>query len=134
MAVEAGCGEGTAMCLRFVVTARERGCPHRQGVFVSAYDLLCGETLSPAEYGRLRAILDWFKANLPMPDRSKLDPGAIFWFKPGGRRSIRFIWDLVDFLKEHGFHVELIKSRRPGRVCFEDDHQVAATPFRDQSF
>jgi hypothetical protein len=131
---EVGCSGAAAMCLRFVVTGRGVGCPHRQGVFGPAYDLLWGETLSTADYDRLREILDCLNANLPGPDRSKLEPGAIFWFKPGGDRSVKRIWDLVAFLREHAFHVELIKARRPGRICYEDAHQVAATPFRDQSF
>jgi hypothetical protein len=134
MAGEAGCGGGRAMCLRFVVTQRDGRRSPRQGVFGPAYDLLRGAMLSATEDERLREILDWFEENLPLPDRSKLDPGAIFWFKPGGDRSVKRIWDLVEFLKEHSFHVELIKTRRPGRVCYEDDHQVAATPFRSRSF
>jgi hypothetical protein len=134
MAGEAGCSEGPAVCLRFVVTRRGRGYAHRQGVFVPAYDLLWGDTLSKSESERLSEILNWFEMNLPLPDRSKLDPRAIFWFKPGGDRSVKQIWDLVAFLKEQSYHVELIKTRRPGRVCYADDHQVAATPYRGQSF
>jgi hypothetical protein len=101
---------------------------------VPAYDLLRGETLSRAEYERLREILVWFEEHLPLPDRSKLDPGAIFWFKPSADRLIKRIWDLVELLKDHDCHVEFIKTARPGRVCYEDDYQVAATPFKAKSF
>ena len=118
------------MCLRFVVTRRDGRRSPRHGVFVPAYELLRGGTLSTAESDWLREILTWFEANLPLPDRSKLEPGAIFWFKPGAARSVSRIWDLVAFLEEHGYHVELIKTRRPGRICYEDHHQVAATPYR----
>jgi hypothetical protein len=134
MAGEAGCSGGPAVCLRFVVIQRHRGCSHRPGVFVLAYDLLWGDSLTKAEYEWLREIVDWFEKNLPLPDRSRLDPGAIFWFKAGGDRSVKRIWELVEFLKDCGYHVELIKTQRPGRVCYEDEHQVAATPFRGQSF
>jgi hypothetical protein len=95
--------------LRFVVTKRGEGCAHRPGV-------------------------TWFEEHLPLPDRSKLDRRAIFWFKTGSDRLIERIWDLVELLKEYGYHVELIKTARPGRVCYEDDYQVAATPFRGHSF
>jgi len=122
------------MCLRFVVTRRGEGSSHRSGVFVPAYDLVRGDTLTPAEYGWLREILTWFEEHLPLPDRTKLDPGAIFWFKTGANRQIGRIWDLVGLLRDHGYHVELIKAARPGRVCYEDDCQVAATPFRDHAF
>jgi hypothetical protein len=122
------------MWLRFVVTQRGGGRSYRPGIFVPAYDLFRGESLSPSEYERLCEILDWFEEHLPLPDRSKLDRGAIFWFKPGADQLIKRIWDLVAFLEEHGYHVELIKAPRPGRVCYEDDYQAAATPFRGDAF
>ena len=34
-------------------------------------------------------------------------------------------------VREHGPAVEIVKTRRPGYILYEDDHQVAAIPFRD---
>jgi hypothetical protein len=101
---------------------------------VPAYDLLRSGTLPGWEYARLDDIISWFERHLPLPDRSKLKPRTIFWFKPNGHRFIRKIWDVVAVLKENGLHVEMLKTARPGRVCYEDDYQVAAVPFRDRDF
>jgi hypothetical protein len=118
------------MFVRLVIDQRDQSSARRQGVFVPAYVLLRGDTLLEEEHYRLDAILHWFEKHLPLPDRSKLEPTAIFWFKSNADRLFQRIWDLVAILKEHDHHVELIKTRQPGRVCYEDAFQVAATPFK----
>jgi hypothetical protein len=76
----------------------------------------------------------WFEEHLPLPDRSKLEPRAIFWFKSSADQMVKKPWGLVEILRDHGLHVELIKTRRPGRVCYVDDYQVGAVPFRDTAY
>ena len=34
-------------------------------------------------------------------------------------------------LNEHGIRTEMITSARPGYIVFEDEHQVAAVPFKE---
>ena len=100
-------------------------------MFTPAYALLRGGTLPEAEHERLADVVDWFERHLPPPDRSRLEPRTIFWFRPGSDRLIRKIWEIVDILRRNGFHVELLKTSRPGYIRYEDSYQVAATPFRD---
>jgi hypothetical protein len=119
------------MFLRLVVDQRHQRSALRQGVFVPAYRLLDGDTLLEEEHDRLDNVIDWFEEHLPLPDRSRLKPAAIFWFKSSADRLFKPMWDLVAILKEHGYHVELIKTRRPGRVCYEDAFQVAAIPYKN---
>jgi hypothetical protein len=71
---------------------------------------------------------------LPPPDRSKIEPMAIFWFKSSAGKFIKQIWELVQVLKEHGYHVENLKTSKPGYICYEDEYQVGARPFRDSHF
>ena len=39
--------------------------------------------------------------------------------------------DMAAILDAHGIHVEVVTSRRPGYVVYEDRHQIAAVPFAD---
>ena len=34
-------------------------------------------------------------------------------------------------LEEEGVPVEILRTRRPGYILYEDEHQVAAYPFAD---
>ena len=119
------------MYLRLVVTQRDADSLRRQGVFCPAYTLLWGDALSPAESDRLKKIIDWFERHLPVPDRTKLEPMAILWFKPSAHNFIRQIWEIVHILEEYGYHVETLKTSKPGYIRYEDDYQVGARPFRD---
>ena len=45
--------------------------------------------------------------------------------------NIAKLWALSIILADNGYHIELIKTRRPGYVVYEDDVQVVAEPFKD---
>jgi hypothetical protein len=72
--------------------------------------------------------LTWFEDNLPSPPEEYYAGRAIFWFKAGSHESIDRIWELVQVLRLHDYHVEVHKCRRLANVSYEDDHQVAAFP------
>jgi hypothetical protein len=38
---------------------------------------------------------------------------------------------LTVLLQRHGFVTQVLWTRRPGYVVYEDEYQVAAVPFRD---
>jgi hypothetical protein len=119
------------MYLRLVVMQRDQCSLCRRGVFLPAYDLLESDALSPAESDRLGELIDWYERHLPLPDRTKLEPMAIFWFKANAVNFIRRIWELVTFLEEYDHHVEFLRTSKPGYISYEDDFQVGARPFRD---
>ena len=52
------------------------------------------------------------------------------WFKPAAREHILRIRDIVAILENHGVTTKMLVTRRPGYVVYEDEHQVAAIPFR----
>jgi hypothetical protein len=91
--------------LRLVITRRDEESSRKQGVFTPAYALLDGGTLPEAERERLAAIVAWFERYLPSPDRSKLEPRTIFWFRPDSDWLMRKIWEIVEILRQNGFHV-----------------------------
>ena len=119
------------MYLRLATNQWDADSHQNRGVFQLAYDLHESGDLSPDEASRLKAALLWFERNLPLPDRSKLDARAIFWFKADAVEAARRVWDLVEVVKNHGLAAKVIKTTRPGYVIYEDDFEVAAIPFRD---
>jgi hypothetical protein len=116
------------MFLRFAVKQIDEDSRRPQGVFTAAYDLLDSLRLDPEESKQLRDLLTWFEDNLPSPPEEYYAGRAIFWFKAGSHESIDRIWELVQVLRLHDYHVEVHKCRRLANVSYEDDHQVAAFP------
>ena len=116
------------MFLRFAITQIDEDSQKPQGVFSAAYALLDSCTLDLEESKRLRELLDWFNENLPSPPEDFDAKRAIFWFKSGAHESIDRIWELVQMLRLHGYHIEIYKSRGLANISYEDEFQVAAYP------
>ena len=103
----------------------------RMGVFQVAYQLVDAGEISLEYSCRLELSLWWFERHLTIPDRSKLDRRAIFWFKTDAQECIRQVWRLTRWLRVCEVHAEVVRTVRPGYVVYQDDFQVAAIPFRD---
>jgi hypothetical protein len=116
------------MYLRFVTTRIDQDSHKPEGVFMAAYTLLNSGDLTKEQWKRLRQILDWFGQNLPTPPKNFYAGRAIFWFDASAEESIKKIWEIIHFLKEHDYHVEVYKCRRLANVCYRDKFQVAAYP------
>lgn len=100
------------------------------GIFVAAYQLRDSNSLTRDEEAWLMACLAWFKMHLKVPEclSESVNRRAICWFKGDNRNAISRIWDLVAFLKEHDVFVDIIRTRDPGTIVYEDGYQVAAKP------
>lgn len=118
--------------LRYAATEIDEYSHQSKGVFIASWDLKDAQELSKSEEERLLAIRRWFNDNLPAPD--DIDQKAIFWFKTSSQDCIQRIWELVNFLRGHGYFVEEIASDRPGKIVYEDRFQVGAIPFKDTKF
>ena len=116
------------MFLRFAITQIDEDSRKPQGVFVAAYALLDSCELDSEESKRLRELLDWFSENLPNPPEDFYASRAIFWFKSSAHESVNRIWELVQMLRLHGYHIQVYKSRRLANVSYEDEFQIAAYP------
>ncbi|MFE6306606.1 hypothetical protein [Nocardiopsis sp. NPDC057823] len=99
------------------------------GIFVAVDHLRRAGMLSEAEEDLYFDIDDWFRDALPVPplytDGNTL--GAVTWF----RRSVRARSDFVErigtlrgILTTHGVPHRESTSDDPGRIVYEDDHQV----------
>lgn len=59
---------------------------------------------------------------------------AISWFKPTARQAIQKMWEFKVLLEDHGYHVNILETREPGVVIYEDEWQVVAKPAKGASF
>jgi hypothetical protein len=116
------------MFLRFVITQIDEDSHQPQGVFAAAYDLLESSKLNSVEEKHLREILVWFEENLHSPEDYFKAQRAVFWFKSSADESIKRIWELVNLLRLHDYHVEVYKCRGLSNIVYEDKLQVAAYP------
>lgn len=112
--------------LRFSIRERDEDSHRQTGVFSAAGDL---EDREEDCEGRveIREELDWFRDNLPVP---RLDePSAIFFFKTDSIECTDRVWHLVRLIRDNGFEVVVQRHDRPGRIVYEDEHQIAVVPF-----
>lgn len=115
--------------LRFS-TFRPHECSgRRMGVFHAAYDLLREERVDPDLRRRVRTLLDWFNVYLPAPAYLN-EARAVFFFKTDVGRTVDRVWELAFELRDAGLLVEMQTLKRPGKIVYEDDYQVAVVPWR----
>lgn len=128
------------MYLRFVLPATHPDTGVDTGVFKVAYALKNEGEISEAERQELTELLDWFGAELAVPDRFSRSTSkghcrratkGISWLKASANEHVKRMHRLVQILREHGHHVEMIRSANPGYVVYQDDHQIVAEPFND---
>jgi hypothetical protein len=123
--------------IRFVVGEIDRTSQQRLGVFHAAYRLRRSGTLTHYDEERLSDALGWFDRHLDKPTRLTRSrrpnrrAQAICWFKVGAAEHVAHVREVQHILEAHGIRVDMLTSRRPGYVVYEDDAQVAAYPFKD---
>src|SRR5687767_3007136 len=121
--------------VRFVTLRLDESSGRRQGVFQAAAELVEARELRDFELAELENIRRWYNAYLDVPNRfsrsrkSGAARRAISWFKSEARRFVSPMHLMCRILREHGVFTEMITTRRPGYIVFEDEHQVAAEPF-----
>jgi hypothetical protein len=123
--------------IRFVTRGRHPPYGHRTGVFATAYELSRNPHVGAGARQELRALLDWFEANLAIPTRlavsrhPRATESAISWVRGSADEHLWRLRQLVALVSESGIAVEELRTARPGYVVYQDDHQVVALPFAD---
>jgi hypothetical protein len=132
------------MYVRFVGHEKDETSRQRVGIFQLAEQLIGGDRLGKDERAELRALIEWFEHNLPAPTRlSPYRDGwrrgyrdswhrrrvAICWFKPEAQEHIERSWQMARILRGHGIEIEMVRTRKPGYITYEDSWQVVAMPF-----
>ncbi len=110
--------------LRFAVTEVDATSRKSQGIFHAAGVLLEFPDLTQIERKVVQEATDWFEANLPTPESSRITPNATFWFRVEATECICRAWLIVDLLRSHGYLVEIQRLRWLNLV-YQDEFQAA---------
>ncbi|MFJ7524905.1 hypothetical protein YW3DRAFT_00790 [Streptomyces sp. MnatMP-M77] len=125
---------GTTAYVRFQGTERSpRG--HFPGIFALAGGLAREGRLTEEQHRFWRAANDWYDAAYSDPSRidpavydAGVNPGAVAWFKGTATHLLDRIPGYLALLAAHGVACERVESADPGRVVYEDEHQVVVVP------
>lgn len=94
----------------------------------------------PHESEWFASIERWFNANLTSPkrlawsSRPNAPNRAISWFKLAAAEHIAHMRELVALLEHKDIAVEELRTDKPGYIVYEDEHQIAAIPFTNETF
>jgi hypothetical protein len=84
----------------------------------------------------LKRLRKWFNENLEAPDKfsnaKNKNPESISlsWFKDSSKEHIKKIYEIREVLDKYGVVVEVVTTKNPGYIIYEDDYQVSAIPFK----
>lgn len=97
------------------------------GVFSYLEDAMAA--LPPTARKELKALRLWFLDQLDAPDEATIER---FWFRAEAAEHIEKARRLTELVREAGFPIVEHRTRRvPGKVKWEDPHQVAVFTYRD---
>jgi len=128
------------MYIRFVVNERDARSDQQRGIFTVIYALERNGELQPYEIEWFHGIEDWFNAHLKRPDRlawssrPNAPERAVTWLKMSAAEHVSRMRQLVTLLEHKDVAVEELRTNKPGYVVYEDEHQVAAVPFSNETF
>jgi hypothetical protein len=119
------------MYLRFQTKIPDPQSGRPTGILVAAHQLRDSNRISVPDEAWLRDYLSYFNKHLKIPACLK-EPEhrrAISWFKEGSKMIDR-VWNLKAFLEEQDIFIDVITTRDPGTLIYEDGHQVVARSIR----
>ena len=117
--------------VRFVCYRLVEGQRQRLGLFQALEEAKECDFAPPWALTMIGETYGWFKRNLAVPSRFKNRghgrPG-LSWFKPVAVEHIKKMHELKLAVEECGVHVEMLTTRDPGPVIWEDRFQLVADP------
>lgn len=115
----------------FQTIGRQRS---RLGLFAAIDEAVESEHAPGWAIAEARSLSGWFNANLALPKAFSTgghkgfgQPG-LSWFKPSAVEHIRRMHALKAALEQCGVHVEVLTTRDPGLIVWQDAHQLVAEP------
>ena len=115
----------------FQTVGRQRS---RLGLFKAIDEAVESEHAESWAVAEARRESAWFNANLAVPKAFSAgghkgygQPG-LSWFKPSAVEHIRRMHALKVALEACGIHVEVLTTRDPGLIVWQDEHQLVAEP------
>jgi hypothetical protein len=107
---------------------------HRLGLFQALEEARQSEHAPDWALTEIGQTYGWFKANLDVPaiyktgGTASLGQRGLSWFKPAAGDHIARMHGLSSALEACGVLVEMLTTRTPGSVIFEDRLQIVAIP------
>ncbi|WP_380637677.1 hypothetical protein [Saccharothrix lopnurensis] len=113
---------------------------HERGFFPGVFWLvnrLARDGVLTAEQERFRRTTNaWYDAAYTTPSHvdptvfdPTVNPGAVAWFKADtAGHLIERVDGYLEILAAHDIACETVRSTDPGRVVYEDEHQVVVVP------
>ena len=114
------------MYIRLVVGHDGQHHKELTGLFLNLEWLQDDGDLSADEAARFDELCAWFKRHLRVPPfaRATWPEDCVCWFKSSAQDVVARMWDLAAILADHDQPVRLLRAARPGRIVYEDEHQV----------
>lgn len=112
-----------ASYLRFVVQTGKRSFT---GLFRAAELLDEDESLPDSVREEIQVAFQWFDRNVRAPRR--LTPAAVCWFRSESADAIAKLRVLIEAYRMSGRQVLMQATPNPGKLVYQDEHQVAAIP------
>ena len=128
------------MFLRFVVSARHVRSDREKGIFSALYELEDRGELREGEVEWFRESERWLNKNLRRPSRlawstrPNAPERALSWFRDSAIEHVSRVRALCELLEHKGIAVTELRTEKPGYVVYEDEFQVVAMPFENETF
>ncbi|MEL8055091.1 MAG: hypothetical protein AAGK66_02960 [Pseudomonadota bacterium] len=106
-----------------------KGTASKLGVFQIAYRVRDAHETSVHDANEITKHMDWLETHLNVPDLTNETYRAIFWFKETAHEPMKRVWAMKPYLEAYGYWIDLVTSRDPGRLIYQDGWQVAAKPW-----
>ncbi|RYD32129.1 MAG: hypothetical protein EOP85_22055 [Verrucomicrobiaceae bacterium] len=119
------------MFLRFQTIQPDPGSGRPTGILVAAHALRDGNRISMEDEKWLREKLLFFNTHLKIPACLKEPENrkALSWFRQESK-MIPKVWDVKALLEEYDIFIDVVSTRTPGNVIYQDGHQIVAIPSR----
>lgn len=119
--------------IRFVCFRLVEGQRQRLGIFQALDEARDCDFAPPWALRQIGETYGWFKENLAVPSHFEKTWGGrgrpgLSWFKPIAIEHIKQMHQLKLAVEECGLHVEILTTRDPGSIIWQDKYQLVADP------
>ena len=124
------------MYIRFVINELHPKSNQKLGIFHAIRYMADDGELSDEEFSTADKLMNWFVDNMKSPldhlskQKSKKSEIFISWFKDSATEHIQKARELSAIINNKNSSVEFIRTKKPGKIVYEDEHQIFSKPFK----